>query len=167
MGKERKDTIFVDGEKLLEAQGRLAEILNDTPHIVNLQGTEYAVTRLKNGTQYLICEEAVKICRNENMSFGDIMKQFAVNLPSIFHVITLALLNDKGRIYKDGKKHLGFSDEYNATYDTLMWEVTDNSLVSVLTEVLSMIDIDFFLKSSEAVKMMRAMLTRGIQQQKS
>lgn len=152
---------------MLEAQKKLAEILNDTPHFVNLDGTEYAVTRLKNGTQYLICEEAVNIAMKENAVFGDVMKCFAVNMPSIIKVLTLVLLNDKNRIYKDGCQRNGFSDEYHATYDTLMWEVGQESLASLLFEALSMLDVNFFLTSSEIVKTMREMMTKRSNQQKS
>lgn len=153
---------------MLEAQQRLAEIMNNTPHLVNFNDTVFAVTRLKNGTQYLICEEAVKVVKGENMACGDVMKQMAVNLPSIMKVITLALLNDKNRIYVNGDNLQGFSDEYNATYNTLMWEVTNNEgIITILMEVLQMIDVSFFLTSSEVVKTMRQMMTRTIPQPKS
>jgi len=154
--------------EMLEAQCRLAEIMNDTPHIVDLKGTRFAVTRLKNGTQYLICEEAIKVVKGENMAFGDIMKQLATNLPSIIKIITLAVLNDKNRIYDGGNELNGYSDEFNATYNTLMWDVDNNEgIVTILMEVLKMIDISFFLTSSEAVKTMRKMMTRTTPQQKS
>lgn len=35
---------------------------------------------------------------------GDVIKEFAVNLPAVAHVITLALLNDKDRIFSDYEK---------------------------------------------------------------
>ena len=83
-------------------------------------------------------------------------------------VITLALLNDKNRIYVNGDNLQGFSDEYNATYNTLMWEVTNNEgIITILMEVLQMIDVSFFLTSSEVVKTMRQMMTRTIPQPKS
>lgn len=150
----------MDEKKRLEAQERLAEILNDTPHLVNLEGTEYAVTRLKNGTQYLICEEACKVVKNENAVFGDVMKSFAVNMPSVVHVLTLAVLNDKSRIFKDGDKAKGYSDEYKAVYDTFMWEVGNDALANLLFEVFSMLDVNFFLTSSSIVKTMREMMTK-------
>lgn len=167
MGENSNKTI-IEESTMLEAQQRLAEIMNNTPHLVNFNDTVFAVTRLKNGTQYLICEEAVKVVKGENMAFGDVMKQMAVNLPSIMKVITLALLNDKNRIYVNGDNLQGFSDEYNATYNTLMWEVTNNEgIITILMEVLQMIDVSFFLTSSEVVKTMRQMMTRTIPQPKS
>ena len=43
---------------------------------------------------------------------GDVIKEFATNLPSVAKVITLALLNDKERIK---------SEEYQHVYDQLLW----------------------------------------------
>lgn len=161
--KEKKNKVDI-----LEAQCKLAEIMNNTPHVVSFEGTRFEITHLKNGTQYLICEEAIKIINNENMSFGDIMKQFAVNMPSIIKVITYALLNDKNRIFVDGDNTKGLSDEFNATYDTLMWDVDNNEgIVDMLMEILKMIDISFFLKSSGVVKMMKTMMMKAIPQQES
>lgn len=157
----------MDENKMLEAQQKLAEILNDTPHLVNLEGTDYAVTRLKNGTQYLICEEACKVQMQENAAFGDVMKCFAVNMPSVIKVLTLALLNDKKRIYKEGDKTQGFSDEFKTTEATLMWEVGNEALANLLFEVFSMLDVNFFLTSSEIVKTMREMMTKRAKQQNS
>lgn len=152
---------------MLEAQKKLAEILNDTPHFVNLEGTDYAVTRLKNGTQYLICEEAVDIAMKENAAFGDVMKAFASNMPHIVKALTLALLNDKKRIFDNGDKNHGFSDEFKATYDTLMWDVKPESLLQLLMEVFSMLDVNFFLTSSELIKNMKEMMTKRSNQLKS
>lgn len=150
----------MDETTLLDAQRRLAEILNDTPHIANLDGTEWAVTRLKNGTQYLICEEACKVAMNENAAFGDVMKCFAVNMPSVVSALTLALLNDRGRIFTDGDTSKGYSEEYKAVYDTLMWDVSDDALANLLFEVFSMLDVNFFLTSSGIVKTMRETMTK-------
>lgn len=150
----------MEENKMLDAQHRLAEILNDTPHFVNLEGTEYAVTRLKNGTQYLICEEACKVVKNENAAFGDVMKSFAVNMPSVVKVLTLAVLNDKRRIFSDGDQSKGFSDEFQSVYDTFMWDLGNDALASLLFEVFSMLDVNFFLTSSAIIKTMREMMTK-------
>lgn len=156
-----------DNEKsMLEAQEKLAEIINNTPHLVSLNKTEYKITRLKNGTQCLICEEACKVVKGENQSFGDVMKMFAVNMPSICKVLAFAVLNDKKRIYKDGNEINGLSDEFNSLYDTFMWDVEDNALANLLYEVFSMLDINFFLSSSEIVKTMRWTMTKRTQPQK-
>ncbi|MBQ3990775.1 MAG: hypothetical protein II630_08005 [Bacteroidales bacterium] len=156
----------MDENKMLEAQQRLAEILNDTPHLVNLEGTQYAVTRLKNGTQYMICEEAAKVQMQENAAFGDVMKSFAVNMPSVVKVLTLAVLNDKKRIFKDGDNTKGYSDEYGAVYDTFMWEIGNDALANLLFEVFSMLDVNFFLTSSSIVKTMREMMTKTTKKEK-
>lgn len=154
--------------ELLDAQATLAEIMNNTPHKVNLEGTPYALTRLKKGTEMLICEEAIKVAKGENMAFGDIMKQLATNTPSIMRIITLAMLNDKNRIYKDGNELLGFSDEFEALYKTLMWDVTnDESIIEILMEILKMLDVRFFLTSSEVVRNLRNSMTRTVQPQES
>ena len=91
-----------DSNVSLEAQERLVEILNDSPHLVALNGTEYEVRALKMGTQYLIAQEVIKIDKVENANFGDVVKQFSINIPSVVKVIVLCLLNDKKRIYQDG-----------------------------------------------------------------
>lgn len=132
-------------EVSLESQLRLVEILNDSPHLVSLAGTKYEVRALKMGTQYLISEEIIKINKAESANFGDIVKQFAVNIPSVVKVITLCLLNDKKRIFKDGVEYKGFSDEYNSLYETLMWEGNINEYGALLLECLQMLDITVFL----------------------
>ena len=40
------------------AMERLAQIMNDSPTIVKLQGTEWEIRALKPGTQWMIAEEA-------------------------------------------------------------------------------------------------------------
>ena len=74
----------VASEVSLESQERLAEILNDSPRLVSLNGTEWEIRALRMGTQYLIAQEVIKINKVENANFGDIVKQFAVNIPSLF-----------------------------------------------------------------------------------
>lgn len=158
----------MDENKMLEAQQRLAEIMNDTPHLVDVgSGQPVRVTRLKNGTQYLICEEACKIQMQENAAFGDVMKCFAANMPAIVRVLALATLNDKGRIFADGNPDKGYSDEFRATCDTFMWEIGDEALTNLLIETLSMLDVNFFLTSSAIVKTMREMMTKRQRQQNS
>lgn len=92
----------VSSEVSLESQERLAEILNDSPRLVSLNGTEWEIRALRMGTQYLIAQEVIKINKVENANFGDVIKQFAVSMPSVLKVLTLALLNDKNKIFKDG-----------------------------------------------------------------
>ncbi|MGN0280790.1 MAG: hypothetical protein ACI4B3_00625 [Prevotella sp.] len=130
-----------------EAMARLARLMNDSPSIITLHGTEWAIRGLKIGTQWLIAEEACKVVQNENMSMGDVIKQFAVNMPSVCRVLTLALLNDKERIY---------GSDYQRVYDLLMWgEFNIKDWATLLSEVLSLIDVDFFFASTNVVKTLR------------
>ena len=50
-------------EVSLDSQARLAEILNDSPRLVNLAGTEWEVRTLRQKVQWMIAEEVVKIIR--------------------------------------------------------------------------------------------------------
>ena len=139
-----------------EAMARLAQIMNDSPTIVKLQGTTWEIRALKPGTQWLIAEEACKIIKKENLAMGDVIKEFATNLPSVARVITLALLNDKQRIY---------SDEYQLIYDQLLWGNYDiRDWASLLVEILNLIDVDFFFASTNVIQTVRQQtLTRKTQ----
>lgn len=141
---------------MMDAMERLAKIMNDSPSIIKMSDTEFAIKALRPGTQWLIAEEACKIVRNENMTMGDIIKQFAVNVPSIVKVLTLAILNDRDRIFSDYKAQQ-FSKEYESMYETIMWQTKPNDWIPLLSEVLQMINIDFFLASTNAVMMIREM----------
>lgn len=131
-----------------EAMEKLARIMNDSPTIVKLQGTEWQIHALKPGTQWLIAEEACKIVKGENMSMGDVIKEFATNLPSVAKVITLALLNDKERIK---------SEEYQHVYDQLLWGDYDiKDWATLLVEILNLLDVDFFFASTNVVQTVRS-----------
>lgn len=152
-GKEKKN------EPSIEAQEVLVEILNDSPHLISLAGTKFEVRSLRFGTQYLVAQEVIAINKVENANFGDIVKQFAKNIPSVIKVITLCVLNDKMRIYKDGNERNGFSDEYYAVYDTLMWEGNIQEFGNLLLECLQMLDISTFFQALDIVQMFRASVT--------
>lgn len=139
----------------LAAQERLAEILNDSPRLVSLNGTEWEIRALRMGSQWLICQEAIKICKANEQTFGDIMRQFAVNIPSVIKVLVIALLNDKDKIYKDGVESNGLSDLFKATYDTLMWECNTSQFGNILLEVLQLVDVDFFEASHRILEIFR------------
>lgn len=149
---KKKDTYR---EVTLDAQARLAEILNDSPRLVSLNGTEWEIRALRMGTQWLICQKCIEVAKAESVTFGDIIKQFSKNIPAIIDVLALALLNDKKRIYKNGNEREGFSDEYNATKDTLMWECKVEEFGNILFEVLQMIDVSFFMESHRILQMFR------------
>ena len=129
------------------AMARLAQLMNDSPSIIKLHGTEWAITSLKAGTQWLIAEEACKVVQNENATMGDVVKQFAVNMPAICRVLTLALLNDKQKIY---------GDEYKQVYDLLMWgDYSQKDWAVFFAEIIQLMDVDFFFASTNAVKTLR------------
>jgi hypothetical protein len=107
------------------------------------------------GTQWLIAKKCIEINKAESANFGDIVKQFAVNIPAVIEVLALALINDKNKIFKDGNERYGYSDFYNATYDTLMWECKVEDFGVILLEVLQMIDISFFLDSHRILEIFR------------
>ena len=144
-------------EVSLDSQARLAEILNDSPRIVSLAGTEWEVRTLRQKVQWLIAEEVIKINKIEQgAGFGDVVKQFSYNMPSVVKVITLAILNDRYKIFKDGIESNGFSDLYNATYDTIAWEGNVEEYGLLLLDVLQLLDISFFMESHRILEMFRA-----------
>ena len=138
----------------VDAMQRLAEIMNDTPTVMKMGKTEFAITALKPGTQWLIAEESCKIMKAEQGNFKDVIKQFAINIPSVVHVITLAILNDKNRIFEDYKSRK-YSEEYQSVYDTIMWETSPDSWLSLLVEIMNMLSMDYFFQSTNAVAMIR------------
>lgn len=140
-----------------DAMAQLARIMNDSPSIIKLHGTQWEITGLKPAVQMLIAEEACKVVDGENKSMGDVLKEFSTNLPCVVKCLTLAMLNDKDRIYKDFVKKT-FSDEYQAVYDTLMWGDYDvRDWAQILYEVLTLINTDFFFESSNVIKTVRKM----------
>lgn len=138
----------------VDAMERLAKVMNDTPTIVKMSNTEFAITALKPGTQWLIAEESCKIMKAEQGNFKDVIKQFAINIPSVVHVITLAILNDKNRIFEDYKSRK-YSEEYQSVYDTIMWETSPDNWLSLLVEIMNMLSMDYFFQSTNAVAMIR------------
>lgn len=153
--KEKKSPVEVS----LEAQERLAEILTDSPRLVSLNGTEWEVRALRMGTQYLIAQEVIKINKVENANFGDVVKQFAINMPSVLKVLTLALLNDKYKIFKNGNENEGYSELYEATYNTLSWECEASEFGNILLETLQLLDTSFFMESCRIVEMFKVATT--------
>lgn len=153
-------------ELTIEEQEKLVDILNDNPKKVSLDGTMFEIKPLRFGTQWLIASEAIKITKKENAAFGDILSSFAVNMPSVIHVIVLAILNDKRRIFKGGIENGEYSEEYNALKDVFMWEVNCPNLATLLLEVLQMIDINSFLQGCQMVKIVKEMMMMKTAEQK-
>ena len=128
--------------------------MNDSPTIIKMKDYEFAITALKPGTQWLIAEEACKIMKAEKGNMEDVIKQFAINIPSVVHVITLAILNDKDSIFKNIKTR-EYSAEYETVYDTIMWETSPDNWLSLLVEIMNMLSMDYFFQSTNAVAMIR------------
>ena len=141
----------------LDAQERLAEILNDSPHIISLNGTEWEIKSLRMGTQWLIANKCIQVAKVESANFGDIVKQFAVNIPAVIEVLVLALLNDKKKIFKNGNENEGYSDLYRATYDTLLWECKTEEFGQIFLETLQLLDVSFFMESQRMLQIFREM----------
>lgn len=154
---EKKKRKPLEQEPSIEAQERLIEIMNDSPRVKSFDGTKWEVRALKPGTQWLIAQEAISIQKAESANFEDVVKQFAVNIPSVVKVITLGLLNDRRRIYancRDGE----FSDEYKGTYDTIMWDTSQDCWLSLLVEMLKMLDIEVFFSITSSIQILRQRL---------
>ena len=149
--KARKTSPKVD----LKAQERLAEILNDSPRLVTLNGTEWEVKALRMGTQWLIAQKCIQVAKVESANFGDIVKQFAVNIPAVVEVLVLALLNDRKKIFEDGIESNGYSELYKSTYDTLMWDCKVEEFGNIFLEVLQLIDVSFFMESHRILEIFR------------
>lgn len=130
--------------------------MNDSPTIVKMGKTEWPIKALRPGTQWLIAEESCKILKAEKGNMNDVIRQFAVNIPSVVKVITLAILNDKNRIFKD-YRNKQFSDEYQSVYDTIMWETNPDNWISLLVEIINMLSLDYFFQSTNAIAAVREM----------
>lgn len=141
----------------LEAQERLIEIMNNSPRLASFKGTDWEVTALKPGTQWLIAQEAVSIEKADTATYGDVIKQFALNIPSVVKVITLGLLNDRSRIFANGRDG-AFSEEYNATYQTIMWETNQSFWLILMNEMLKMLDVEVFFSNIALIQMTRQSL---------
>ena len=130
-----------------EAMEALARLMNDSPTVKKLHGTEWEIRSLKPGAQWLIAEEACKIVKKEKMSMGDVIREMASNIPSVARILTIALLNDKDKIN---------GDDYAKVYDTLLWgEYTQRDWAELLYEVIRLIDVDFFFANTNAIQTLR------------
>ena len=139
----------------LDSQARLAEILNDSPRLVSLNGTEWEVRALRMGTQWLIAQRAADVLREESKTFGDIIRQFSLNIPAILDVLTLCLLNNRFKIFKDGKQENGYSELYYATRRTLEWDCDVAEFGNILLECLQLLSVDFFLQSRDILEIFK------------
>ena len=141
----------------LEAQERLIEIMNDSPRLVDFNGTPWEIRALKPGTQWLIAQEAVKIDKGASSSMGDVIKQFAVNVPAVAKVITLGLLNDRERIFANGKDG-AYSQEFEDTYLTIMYDTQQSGWMSLLFEIIQMLEVECFFSITSSIQILRQRL---------
>jgi len=154
-------------EAPIMAQERLSNIINNTPVTITIAGVEHPVNALKMGVQWLIAEEAVKIVKVENANMGDVLKHFAVNIPSVVHVLTMSVINDKDGIFLDFKKRI-YSDEYNALYDTIMWESDSSTWMTSIVEIMNLIDVEVFFYITDAIQIVRGtVLTKKIKMEEA
>lgn len=131
--------------------------MNDSPRLKSFDGTQWEIKALKPGTQWMIAQEAISIDKAESSNYGDVVKQFAVNIPSVVKVITLALLNDRRKIFANGQDG-EYSSEYHSMYETLMWDTKQSSWLSLLLEILSMLDIECFFSTTSSITILRQKL---------
>lgn len=140
----------------LSAMEKLAKIMNDSPTIVKMSKTEFPITALKPATQWLIAEESCKILKAEKGNMNDVIRQFSINIPSVVKVITLAILNDKDKIFSDWRNKK-YSDEFYAVQDTIMWETNPDNWISLLVEIMNMLSMEYFFQVTNAIGMIREM----------
>lgn len=143
-------------EVSLDSMERLAKVMNDSPTLVKLAGTEFAITALKPGTQWLIAEESCKIQKAEKGNMIDIIKQYSISLPSVVRVITLAILNDRDRIFSDYKRKI-YSEEFEAVYETIMWSESQEYWIGLLVEIMDLLSLDFFFQTTQSIATIRQM----------
>lgn len=153
MNADIRRKTFTD-ETSLSSQERLIEIMNDSPRIRSFDGTRWEIRALKPGVQWLICQEAVKIQKAESASYSDVIKQFAVNIPSVAKVITLGLLNDRQRIFANGRDG-AFSKEFDDTYYTILYDTSQASWMGLLVEIIEMLDVEVFFSITSSIQILR------------
>lgn len=140
----------------LEAQERLAQVMNDSPTLVKMGQHGFPITALKPGVQMLIAQEACKIVKVEQANFADVIRQFALNFDSVIKVLTLAILNDRDRIWADEKRQI-YSEEYESVSSTIRWETDPKCWMGLLVEVMNLLSMDFFFSVTETIKILREM----------
>lgn len=155
--KENRKRKTLEEPVSLEAQERLVEIMNDGARIRKFAGSEWEIRALKPGTQLLIAQEAIAIAKAESNSFEDIIRQFAVNTPSVVKCLVFGLLNDRRRIFANGMNG-EYSDEFKATYDTIMWDTEQKDWLNLLVEMISMLDIEVFFSITSSIQILRQRL---------
>ena len=142
-----------------EAQNRLAEILADEPSLEKLAGTEWEMRPLRFGAQYLIVSEVCKIKELESATYDNVLIELASTIPAVCKCLTIALLNDKNKIYQNGDANQGFSKLFKKTYDTILWNTDKNELAKLMLDCLQMVDVSFFSEALGMLLIFRASVT--------
>ena len=138
----------------LQAQELLAQVLNNTPVPIEIDGTVYQITALKLGVQNLIAEESCKIQKAQEGNMLDLYKQFAQSIPAVIQCLCYAVLNDKDRIFKDYARR-EYSDEYYALYESLEWCSDRSTWMDILVQIMNRIDFNFFYYAASTLTMLR------------
>lgn len=133
--------------------------MNDSPSVIKFAGTEWEITALKKGTQWLIAEEVCKIENIEAKTTAEAFVGITQSMPIVCRIITLALLNDRDRIWKDEDRHV-YSDEYNQIYKTILWTNESTDWGVLLSDIFSMIDVGFFFQVTNAVRILKDMTAK-------
>ena len=163
MGRKKKEIaedVNLKGSKLevqvpIEAQEKLIRLMNDSPTIMKLHGTEWEIHSLKPAVQWLICEEATEIVKVDNMTIGDVLKALAKEMPRVVRVMAYAMLNDKDRIFNNYRQRI-YSEEFEDLYDTLMWgDIKIRDWAQLLMEIVNLVDVSFFFLSTDAIQTIR------------
>lgn len=128
-----------------ESMEKLAKVMNNSPSLAKLAGTEWEIKALHPAVQWHIAEKACKIHGVEKATFGDVLDGLAQNMPDVVDILVWALLNDKERIDK----------EYDVIYEMLMWESKPSEWSDFLFEVLNLLDVGFFFATTKAVTIFR------------
>lgn len=140
----------------IDAQEKLSDIMTDKPKEIRVGKKTYLINALRMGTQWLIAEEAVNIVKAESANMGDVLKQFAINIPSVVKCLVLAILNDKNAIFDDMRTRQ-YTKKFHALYDDIMWESNRNEWMNTLLEVMNMIDVEVFFYTTDAIQIVREM----------
>lgn len=154
MAKEKKEEKEKPAMTELEAQEKLIRVMNDTPETFESKIGKLHLTALKPAVQWLIAEKSVEIQKSEDGNMADMIRHFAQSVPAVVEILTLAILNDKKKIFSDFDKR-EYSDEYRAMYDKIMWETDPSEWLGILLKVLEMLSYDFFFNTTNLLTILR------------
>ena len=138
----------------LEAQEKLARVMNNTPVSFESKIGKLKLTALKPAVQWLIAEKSVDIQKSEDGNMADMIRHFAKCVPAVVEIITLAVLNDKDKIFENYEERK-YSDEYRAMYDKIMWETDQSEWLGILLQIFELLSYDFFFNTTNLLTILR------------